>query len=191
GRGAWGRRGARGANDASWSVAPPGFYFLQALLRQNMGLRLNQFQPFWDEGLYTPAYWKALAAFGVRFWIARQPLPPQFDPGLELVTLPHQPLVADNAAGKWYVYELPEPNFGQFSPTQVVMADPAAATMAVLSQHDFDFAKQVVIAALVPQVLVEANSARLSIIRGGLHFSGRSQGTSLVLLPQQFTHCLR
>ena len=32
---------------------------------------------------------------------------------------------------------------------------------------------------------------RLSIIRGGLHVSGHSDGTSLVVLPQQFSHCLR
>jgi hypothetical protein len=27
--------------------------------------------------------------------------------------------------------------------------------------------------------------------RGGLHVSAQSDGTSLVLLPQQFSHCLR
>src|SRR5262249_33671541 len=32
---------------------------------------------------------------------------------------------------------------------------------------------------------------RLSLIRGGLHVSGASEGTSLVVLPQQFSHCLR
>ena len=32
---------------------------------------------------------------------------------------------------------------------------------------------------------------KLSVIRGGWHLSGRSDGTSLVLLPQQFSHCLR
>jgi len=32
---------------------------------------------------------------------------------------------------------------------------------------------------------------RLSLIRGGWHVSGRSDGTSLVVLPQQFSHCLR
>jgi hypothetical protein len=32
---------------------------------------------------------------------------------------------------------------------------------------------------------------KLSVIRGGLHVSGRSDGTSLVVLPQQFSNCLR
>ena len=32
---------------------------------------------------------------------------------------------------------------------------------------------------------------QLSVIRGGLHVSGRSDGTSLVVLPQEFSNCLR
>ena len=31
----------------------------------------------------------------------------------------------------------------------------------------------------------------MSPIRGGLHVSGHSEGTSLVVLPQQFSNCLR
>jgi hypothetical protein len=31
----------------------------------------------------------------------------------------------------------------------------------------------------------------MSLIRGGLHVSGHTDGTSLVVLPQQFSHCLR
>jgi hypothetical protein len=32
---------------------------------------------------------------------------------------------------------------------------------------------------------------KLSVMRGGLHLSGHSDGTSLVVLPQQFSNCLR
>ena len=39
--------------------------------------------------------------------------------------------------------------------------------------------------------LVAARNMRLSLIRGGLHVSGTSDGTSLVVLPQQFSNCLR
>jgi hypothetical protein len=38
---------------------------------------------------------------------------------------------------------------------------------------------------------VPARDMRLTVIRGGLHVSGKSDGTSLVVLPQQFSHCLR
>ena len=36
-----------------------------------------------------------------------------------------------------------------------------------------------------------ARDMRLSLIPGGFHLFGRSDGTSLVVLPQQFSHCLR
>src|SRR5262249_13563406 len=39
--------------------------------------------------------------------------------------------------------------------------------------------------------LVPAHDMRLTLIRGGLNVSGSSEGTSLVVLPQQFSHCLR
>src|SRR6202011_1197532 len=43
----------------------------------------------------------------------------------------------------------------------------------------------------LPQILVPARDMRLALIHGGFHLSGRSDGTSLVVLPQQFSHCLR
>src|SRR5262249_16547863 len=45
--------------------------------------------------------------------------------------------------------------------------------------------------APVPASLVPARDMQMSLIRGGLHVSGTSDGTSLVVLPQQFSHCLR
>jgi hypothetical protein len=39
--------------------------------------------------------------------------------------------------------------------------------------------------------LVPAQNVRISVVRGGLHVSAQSDGTSLLLLPQQFSHCLR
>ncbi|MFL5097721.1 MAG: hypothetical protein ACJ8ES_20635 [Xanthobacteraceae bacterium] len=63
--------------------------------------------------------------------------------------------------------------------------------MAILRQPDFDFTKQAVVSAPLTQPLTPAREMRLSIIRGGLHVSGKSDGTSLVILPQQFSYCLR
>jgi hypothetical protein len=73
-----------------------------------------------------------------------------------------------------------------------VMTPTAGAdAMAILARPDFDFTKQVVLSAPLDVPLVPASDMRLSIIRGGLHVSGTSAGTSLVVLPQQFSHCLR
>ena len=61
----------------------------------------------------------------------------------------------------------------------------------MMREEQFDFAKQVVLSAPVREPLVAARDMRLSLIRGGLHVSGTSDGTSLVVLPQQFSNCLR
>ena len=45
--------------------------------------------------------------------------------------------------------------------------------------------------AVPSEPLVPADDVRLSLIRGGFHLSGHSSGTSLVVLPQQFSNCLR
>jgi len=73
----------------------------------------------------------------------------------------------------------------------VITARSGSEIMAILRQPDFDFTRQVVVASPLTQRLVPAREMRLSAIRGGLHVSGKSDGTSLVILPQQFSHCLR
>jgi hypothetical protein len=97
------------------------------------------------------------------------------------------------AAGRWRVYELPHPNVGNYSPTQLLVAETAAAAAAIMRQSDFDPAKQAVLTTKVEvdESLVAARNMQMSLIRGGLHVSGHSRGTSLVVLPQQFSHCLR
>jgi hypothetical protein len=61
----------------------------------------------------------------------------------------------------------------------------------MMAEPNFEFTRKVVLSAQFSQPLVPARGMRLSPIRGGLHVSGRSDGSSLVVLPQQFSHCLR
>ena len=60
-----------------------------------------------------------------------------------------------------------------------------------LSIFDPNIVRQAVIESEIGAPLVPARDMRMVRIRGGLHVSGKSNGTSLVILPQQFTHCLR
>src|SRR5262249_40628462 len=62
---------------------------------------------------------------------------------------------------------------------------------AMMAHPDFDFTTQVVLSTAIDKSLVRARNMQMSLIRGGLHVSGHSDGTSLVVLPQQFSHCLR
>src|SRR5262249_47256399 len=58
-------------------------------------------------------------------------------------------------------------------------------------EPNFDVTRQVVLSTVIGETLVPARDMRLSRIRGALHVAGHSDGTSLVLLPQQFSNCLR
>jgi hypothetical protein len=80
---------------------------------------------------------------------------------------------------------------GNYSPTEVAIGKSGAEIIAAISAPNFDFTKQVVVSTTIDEPLVPTNTMRLSLIRGGLHVSGSSNGTSLVVLPQQFSHCLR
>jgi len=72
-----------------------------------------------------------------------------------------------------------------------VTAYSAADIVGAMSARDFDFTRQAVLSKPLHHPLVHARDMRLSRIRGGLHVSGYSDGTSLVILPLQFSHCLR
>jgi hypothetical protein len=182
-------RGIPTVNEYSQLVSAQSVYFIYRLLDTDVRGSVNRFQPFLGSGLYSEIYWKTVQMFGVRYSVDRFPLPDQFNPGLRETKLPRRTL--QPPPGTWYVYELPHPNVGDYSPTKVVTADSGADIMAEMRRPDFDFASHVVLTNAVDKPLVAARDMRLSLIRGGLHVSGKSDGTSLVLLPQQFSNCLR
>jgi hypothetical protein len=179
-------------NEYNQLVTAESFYFSQTLLNRDMrDIWLNYFWMGWADESYSPIYWTAAGMLGVRYSAERQVLPDEFNPGLRFITLPHHPYTSDDQPGTWYLYELPNPNVGNYSPTEVITARSGLEIMAILRQPDFDFTRQVVVSAPLTQTLVPATEMRLSAIRSGLHVSGKSAGTSLVILPQQFSHCLR
>jgi hypothetical protein len=73
----------------------------------------------------------------------------------------------------------------------VLVAETGAQAAAMMIQPSFDFTRQVVLSTAIDKSLVPARNMRMVWIRGGLHVSGQADGTSLVVLPQQFSHCLR
>jgi hypothetical protein len=89
------------------------------------------------------------------------------------------------------IHELPEVNIGNYSPTEITTARSARLIVAALGAANFDFARQAIVSVDVRERLVPTRQMKMSVIRGGLHLSGQSGGTSLVVLPQQFSNCLR
>jgi hypothetical protein len=185
------RRGVPTANEYSQLVTPQMIYLNATLFRKDVGSDLNHFSPPIGGGGLFKTLVKALQAFGVRYLLTHNRFAEADEELIPARTFTRrQPRGGTYQLGKWEAYELPAPNFGNYSPTHIVPADSAAEIIARLGDADFDFRRDVVVTG-VAEPLVPARETRLSIMRGGLHFSGESAGTSLVLLPQQFFNCLR
>jgi hypothetical protein len=169
-------------------VTPPSFYFATTLAKRPGGS--NRFILVPEQSESWERYEKALQLLGARYYVvAPQGFPPSVRANYPARTFPYRPISGEH--GLWHVYEIPHPNMGDYSPTQVMTAESGAEIAAMMAEPNFDFTRQVVLSAQVSQPLVPAREMRLSLIRGGWHVSGHSDGTSLVVLPQQFSHCLR
>jgi hypothetical protein len=172
-------------------VTPQALYILHAVFQKDVTGLLNGFIPF--PGPSWSTFFKALQLFGARYYVA-DPADPTgaaqaARAGYPLTTMPRRPFIGE--PGLWQIYELPRPNVGNYSPTEVLTAGSAVEIAARMREEEFDFTRQVVLLTPVRESLVPARNMRLSLIRGGLHVSGTSEGTSLVVLPQQFSNCLR
>jgi hypothetical protein len=185
------KRGVPTVNEYSQLITPQVAYLQMALLRSGPGL--NGFTPWVGPGASYGILLKTLRAMGVRHIINDVALVEADSWQLPSMTLPRRPHDAlPGAAPKvWHIYEVPDPNIGNYSPTEIVVADSAPEIVAILGTEEFDFRRRVVLSS-GGEHLVPARDTRLTVNRGGgFHVSGRSDGTSLILLPQQFSHCLK
>ena len=91
----------------------------------------------------------------------------------------------------WIVYELPDPNYGQYSPTLVKLASEEKEYRRLFSQPGFDWRRDVVL-EMDPGPLTVATSGSVIVQRGHLKVKAQGGGgRSLVLLPVQYSNCLR
>src|SRR5262245_28217786 len=178
------------ANEYSQLLTPQALYLNAALFKHDIHLaELNHFVPWVGRNGSFDVLFKTLRALGVRYIILYSRFLEADQRHFPVVTMPRHPV--GDSPGDWFLYELPNPNLGNYSPTEVVATNSGAEIVAALAAPHFDFTKQVVLSMAIDEPLVPAHDMRLSVIRGGLHVSGSSDGTSLVVLPQQFSHCLR
>jgi hypothetical protein len=175
-------------NEYSQLVTPQSVYFINRLFKKQLTSELNWFRP-WSGDAEFPLLFKTLGAMGVRYVVGYERFAAAEAADLRSITLPRRPL--DGQAGDWLVYELPDVNVGNYSPASVMVAELSAEILARLRSSNFDYSTQVVLSAPTKEALLPAQDVRMSIVRGGLHVSALSNGTSLLLLPQQFSHCLR
>jgi hypothetical protein len=175
-------------NEYSQLVSSQATYFSAALFKYDVSA-FDFFFPWFGRTVSYDVLFKAWQALGMRYAIAYSPFDAADQRHFPSVTFPRRPVGA--APANWIVYELPNPNVGNYSPTEIVAAKSGTEIIEAIEAPQFDFTKQVVLSAAIDERLVPAHDMRLSLIRGGLHLSASSDGSSLVVLPQQFSHCLR
>jgi hypothetical protein len=91
-----------------------------------------------------------------------------------------------------YVYSLPETNVAGYAMTRTKRAGTAQEAISLLADASIDLRKVAVLtnAEEIP-ALVPASRSVLVVERGGYRIEANSPGTSLLVLPVEYSHCLR
>lgn len=90
-----------------------------------------------------------------------------------------------------YIYEIKNPNVGNYSPTQYTYSQSAADTLKIMSSKDFDGSKRVIINDKTINIdeLSPSKDAEMNVIRGGINIKANSNNHSILVLPVQYSHC--
>jgi hypothetical protein len=90
------------------------------------------------------------------------------------------------------LYELTNPNLGNYSPTRIIQAQDYASAIAYIHDNEDGLENTAVIfnnTSIPAANLVPATKISLKILKGGYHIEARSSGKSLLVLPIQFSNC--
>jgi hypothetical protein len=128
---------------------------------------------------------KMMSLWGVRFVITDRPL--SF--GTQRLDVPVEPASPPLYSSPIRLYEVAEPNLGNYSPTEIVTASDAKETLAVMKRPDFDGKRMVVTDADLRGSFIPARDASMTLIDGGLALSALSDGEAILVLPVQYSHC--
>jgi hypothetical protein len=90
-----------------------------------------------------------------------------------------------------YLYEIAQPNLGTFSPTKVEVETGFSQLRTSAENNPALLASRAFVSAAIAGSFAPARGARIFFERGGVRVTASSDGTSLLLLPLQFSNCLR
>lgn len=165
-----------GLVELSSAATPPFFLFGTRLLARHG-------DPQFRHGVkFTKVDIPLLQAIGVRYIVA--------DYEIEEPAQLRHTMSTNNTKFELRLYELPSPNLGQYSPTQALVVKSATdALLALKSKIDLD--KTVVVTEPLPGGLTRATKVTLFTERQALRVKAETFGQSVLLLPIQFSRCLR
>jgi hypothetical protein len=164
--------------DNTHIVTPPFYYLISRCLRRA--------QDYQSRNWTIPTIIKPdlMAALGVKIIVTDQILS---DQRAKLIF--KQSNIDDNTL---YIYELENPNLGNYSPTKLIFLDSAKNIVDQLGVEGFPFKRQAIISKKenFPD-LVTASAGEIFYEQGGVRVRGKSNGWSLLVLPLQFSNALK
>jgi hypothetical protein len=178
--------------------SPVFHYFLHRMPKPGAFEAINESTPiayFWWRGSRIDGHSdKLLQALGVRYLVQSDDGDSSKRPvwsGEDLHLRTRVPPISLGGKTRSYdVYEYDNPNLGDYSPTEIVVAHEAAAILRIFWQESFDPERTVVLGEQINTPLVTANHAEFQFERGAIHVKAQSAGRSLLLLPVHYSRCL-
>jgi hypothetical protein len=157
------------------SLISPAFYtFTKVFLSKPGDLQMRSVM-VWRE-FHLPF----LQTIGVRYIISDDKLP--------IGKLREQISLYDNKS--LFLYEVPNPNIGNYSPVKVFISKNLEDTLSLLKSPQFQPTTDVVLNSPVDVDLVNTTSTELFVNNGDVFVRAKSEGMSLLVLPFEFSHCL-
>src|SRR5262249_30885552 len=135
---------------------------------------------------------KTLQALGVRYVLHARPEGEEAPSPPDDAVLRRQlgPATVGGLKVAYTVYEYNDPNEGNYSPTNVVIARDAPSILQHLWRTSFDPRQSIILPERVEESLVQAISGKMFFERGAIRVQAKSRGQSLLLLPVQYSRCL-
>jgi len=124
---------------------------------------------------------KILKMLGVRFLITDAPI-------AGFVHLRER--IPEFGQPRLFLYELGGVNVGQFSPHKSILGSSASDMLTAMAVPEFDPEKDIVVEDSLPENLARLANSRLIAEVEGLRIFASSSGTSVILLPLEYSHCL-
>jgi hypothetical protein len=88
------------------------------------------------------------------------------------------------------LYELNDPNLGDLSPAEVRIVSGAGEVVDEVIRDPMILKRVAMVSESIGSDLVPASQSRFAFVRQGATLDAESHGSSAVLLPMQFSHCM-
>jgi hypothetical protein len=140
---------------------------------------------------------RLLAAIGVRFVVTDAPFTGQarlrqtIDIPVSKEMLARISMQQPIPSFTLYLYELDNVNVGQYSPTEVRIASTASESLDLLADRSLDLARTAIAGEDVGDELVAAQEVEFTVDPGHFTVKATSVGRSLLVLPLEYSRCLR